>query len=108
LGESQSQRSRLPQTCFHPHHAAKAMQSLIKSSDGLLVNGETSIDHPLTSRTGIRHTASSDTVRNVLDLEKLSANGATRTLRSLRLFHRLIGCDHNLADCCNGLRSRRG
>jgi hypothetical protein len=36
LGESQSQRSRLRQTCFHPPHAAKALQSLIKSSDGLL------------------------------------------------------------------------
>jgi hypothetical protein len=36
LGESQSQRSRFPQTRFHPPHVAKAMQSLIKSPDGLL------------------------------------------------------------------------
>ena len=36
LGESQSQRSRFPQTRFHPPHVAKAMQSLMKSPDGLL------------------------------------------------------------------------
>ena len=36
LGESQSQRSRFPQTRFHPPHVTKAMQSLIKSPDGLL------------------------------------------------------------------------
>jgi Transposase DDE domain len=35
LGESQSQRSRLPQTRFHPPHVTKVMQSLIKSPDGL-------------------------------------------------------------------------
>src|SRR6202158_2047513 len=35
LGESQSQRSGFPQTCFHPPHVTKAMQSLIKSPDGL-------------------------------------------------------------------------
>ena len=35
LGESQSQRSRFPQTRFHPPHVAKAMQSLMKSPDGL-------------------------------------------------------------------------
>jgi hypothetical protein len=34
-GESQSQRSRLPQTRFHPPHVTKAVQSLIKSPDGL-------------------------------------------------------------------------
>ena len=36
LGKSQSQRSRFPQTRFHPSHVTKAMQSLIKSPDGLL------------------------------------------------------------------------
>jgi hypothetical protein len=36
LGEPQSQRSRFPQTRFHPPHVTKAMQSLIKSPDGLL------------------------------------------------------------------------
>jgi hypothetical protein len=36
LGEPQSQRSRFPQTRFHPPHVAKAMQSLTKSPDGLL------------------------------------------------------------------------
>ena len=36
LGESQSQRSCLPQTRFHPPHVTKAVQSLIKSPDGLL------------------------------------------------------------------------
>jgi hypothetical protein len=36
LGESQSQRSRFPQTRFHPPHVTKAMQSLIKTPDGLL------------------------------------------------------------------------
>jgi hypothetical protein len=36
LGESQSQRSRFPQTCFHTPHVKEAMQSLIKSPDGLL------------------------------------------------------------------------
>ena len=36
LGESQSQRSRFPQTRFHPPHVTKAMQPLIKSPDGLL------------------------------------------------------------------------
>jgi hypothetical protein len=36
LGESQSQRSRFPQTCFHTPHVTEAMQSLIKSPDGLL------------------------------------------------------------------------
>jgi hypothetical protein len=36
LGESQSQRPRIPQTRFHPPHVTKAMQSLIKSPDGLL------------------------------------------------------------------------
>ena len=35
LGEPQSQRSRLPQTRFHPPHVTKAVQSLIKSPDGL-------------------------------------------------------------------------
>jgi site-specific DNA recombinase len=35
LGESQSQRSRFPQTCFHTPHVTEAMQSLIKSPDGL-------------------------------------------------------------------------
>ena len=35
LGKSQSQRSRFPQTRFHPPHVTKAMQSLIKTSDGL-------------------------------------------------------------------------
>ena len=32
---SQSQRSRFPQTRFHPPHVTKAMQSLIKTPDGL-------------------------------------------------------------------------
>jgi hypothetical protein len=36
LGESQSQRSRFPKTCFHPPHVTETLQSLIKSSDGLL------------------------------------------------------------------------
>src|SRR5271170_7902218 len=36
LGESQSQRTRFPQTRFHPPHVTKAMKSLIKSPDGLL------------------------------------------------------------------------
>ena len=35
VGESQSQRSRFPQTRFRPPHVAKAMQSLMKSPDGL-------------------------------------------------------------------------
>ena len=35
LGESQSQCSGFPQTRFHPPHVTKAMQSLIKSPDGL-------------------------------------------------------------------------
>jgi hypothetical protein len=34
LGESQSQRSRFPQTRFRPPHVAKAMRSLMKSPDG--------------------------------------------------------------------------
>ena len=38
LGESQSQRSRFPQTRFHPPHVTKAMQSLIKTPDGLLAS----------------------------------------------------------------------
>jgi transposase len=33
--ENQSQRSRFPQTRFHPPHVTKAMQSLIKTPDGL-------------------------------------------------------------------------
>src|SRR6202011_3417071 len=37
LGKPQSQRSRFPQTRFNPPHAPKAMQSLIKFPDGLLV-----------------------------------------------------------------------
>jgi hypothetical protein len=36
LGEPQSQRSRFPQTRFHPPHVAKAVQSLMKFPDGLL------------------------------------------------------------------------
>jgi hypothetical protein len=35
LGEPQSQRTRFPQTRFHPPHAENAMQSLMKSPDGL-------------------------------------------------------------------------
>src|SRR6476469_7935386 len=37
LGEPQSQRSRLPPPRIHPPHAQKALQSLMKSSDGLSV-----------------------------------------------------------------------
>jgi hypothetical protein len=35
LGEPQSQRRRFPQTRFHPPYVTKAMQSLMKSPDGL-------------------------------------------------------------------------
>jgi hypothetical protein len=35
LGESQSQRSRFSQTCFHTPHVTEAMQSLMKSPDRL-------------------------------------------------------------------------
>ena len=35
LRKSQSQRPRFPQTRFYPPHVTKAMQSLIKSPDGL-------------------------------------------------------------------------
>src|SRR6202040_3370834 len=35
LGKSKSQRSCFPQTRVHSPHAAKAMQSLMKSPDGL-------------------------------------------------------------------------
>src|SRR5207342_2974858 len=43
LGKSQSQRSCFPQTRFHPPHVTKAMQSLIKSPDGLLDPGGTAM-----------------------------------------------------------------
>jgi hypothetical protein len=34
-GSTEPQRARLPQTRFHPAHANKALQSFMKSPDGL-------------------------------------------------------------------------
>src|SRR4029077_4969461 len=50
LGEPQSQRSRFPQTRFHPPHVAKAMQSLMKSPDGLLADRGLNCSHSIGSR----------------------------------------------------------